>query len=52
MRGLVALIYSPRAGSAQRGHPQALLERAGVPVALGLPVDALDLHEPQLYTPG
>jgi diacylglycerol kinase family enzyme len=43
----VALIYSARAGSARGGHPQALLERAGVPVALSLPVEALDIREPQ-----
>ncbi|MFI5277585.1 MAG: diacylglycerol/lipid kinase family protein [Ktedonobacterales bacterium] len=46
-RGPVALIYSARAGSARGGHPQALLERAGVPVALSLPVEALDIREPQ-----
>ena len=45
--GPVALIYSARAGSARGGHPQALLERAGVPVALSLPVEALDIREPQ-----
>ncbi|MGH2503927.1 MAG: hypothetical protein ACRDID_15560, partial [Ktedonobacterales bacterium] len=46
-RGPVALISSARAGSARGGHPQALLERAGVPVALSLPVEALDIREPQ-----
>lgn len=45
--GPVALIASPHAGSAHGEHPQALLERAGVPVALSLPVDALDIREPQ-----
>lgn len=46
-RGPVALIASARAGSARGGHPQALLERAGVSVALSLPVNALDIREPQ-----
>lgn len=46
-RGPVALIASPHAGSARDSHPQALLERAGVSVALSLPVNALDIREPQ-----
>ncbi len=45
-RGPVALVYSPHAGSARGDHPQALLERAGVAVALSVPVDALDASAP------
>ena len=45
--GPVALVSSAHAGSAQRGHPRELLERAGVRVALSLPVEALDAREPQ-----
>lgn len=42
VRGPVALVYSPHAGSAQGKRPRALLERAGVPVALTLSVSELD----------
>lgn len=45
--GPVALITSAYAGSAQGVSPQALLERAGVPVALTLPVAVLDMAQPQ-----
>jgi diacylglycerol kinase (ATP) len=45
-RGPVALVYSPHAGSARGDHPQALLERAGVAVALSVSVDALDASAP------
>jgi diacylglycerol kinase family enzyme len=42
----VALVYSSHAGGAQGGRPQTLLERAGVSVALSLPVESLDLGQP------
>lgn len=44
-RGPVALVYSPHAGSVGRNHPQALLERAGIPVALAMPVSELDTSQ-------
>lgn len=47
VRGPVTLIYSPHAGSARHGHARELLERAGVSVALALPVSALDAVQPQ-----
>ena len=45
-RGPVALVYSPHAGGAGGAQPQTLLERAGVAVAISLPVDRLDLGKP------
>lgn len=45
-RGPVALVYSPHAGSVGRNQPQALLERAGTPVALAMPVSELDTGQP------
>ncbi len=45
-RGPVALVYSPHAGSVGHNQPQALLERAGTPVALAMPVSALDASQP------
>jgi len=47
VRGPVALVYSPHAGSAHGKRPRTLLERAGVPVAFAAPVSALDDAEPQ-----
>lgn len=47
VRGPVALVYSSRAGSARGRRPRTLLERAGIPVALTLPVSALDNAQPQ-----
>lgn len=46
VRGPVALVYSPHAGSARGERPQALLEDAGVAVGLVAPVAALDATEP------
>ncbi len=45
-RGPVALVYSPHAGSAQGVDPQALLEQAGIAVALAVSVETLDTDEP------
>lgn len=42
LRGPVALVTSPHAGSAGGQHPREYLERAGVTVALSQPVIALD----------
>lgn len=45
-RGPVALVYSAHAGGASGGHPQTLLESAGLAVAVSLPVQSLDVGEP------
>ncbi len=44
--GPVALVYSAHAGGVGGAQPQMLLERAGVAVAISLPVDTLDVGEP------